>query len=419
MAIKSRSIYPQNNFTIKTIRILNSTTFVDVTSIFVKLDLYEGINKFMNGTVILDDTAGICDILDFKGEETIDIYFCSYSGSSENSAYKKSFRISNASRQIADVGNFEEIKIDFENNIYIENELVKYNRVFSNQTNSQIVNTILGNFNCLSSYTINIEETLHARTFKASLQSPLSIIEKLKPYSYSKSYNSSTFFLYEDRDAIEYKSLGAMKSQDQTYTIQYTTNSLSVANSGSSTTLYANEMFVEKVSDTVNKNNSPSYGDRVVTINNIDKTSTIYSLTDTKFFKNWDTLNTIDTDDLDNPDSITTVNKPFNATYILPMQGDFYNPDSENYNYHSQGVRAMERESISTKIINARIPGNSAITCGLKVYVKYPLIYNKSETTVAYSKGSSGYYLITSIHHTLSHTDYFQELQLISDSDGV
>ncbi|WVX87479.1 tail protein [Vibrio phage EniLVp02] len=404
ISVDSISNLPENNFTITRVLIRGLAKYAEVGANVAQMDIYESLEGLVTGRVYLLDVVGIIDILNMTSEEGIDIQFASKKGNLFHREWRKSYRITNYYKTTSPTGRTDAVCIEFCNQADIENNAKKKSQTYRDKSTSEVIESILSDFNSIDMSKVDIEPTLYQRTFTAAVQRPFSVIRRMLDNSASKLTRSCQFYFYEDRDGIKTRSLGNLK-QNQTpeYTLQQEAGSVKAYTNGEVKNIPAKRITLVRGVDASQRDR---YGCRTITHSLINKTIITQDMTEDKLYRDNPMLNS---EDLVREPDIVAADRPFNSVMILPGDG-YYRDGTKLPQGHIQSVSHMERARIDRRVVNAQIPGNTDLTVGNLVNLKMVSIENES------SNNLSGVYIISKIHHIITTTRYVMDLELITDS---
>lgn len=408
MPISSQGYRAENQFQVDNIIIRGRDSYAIVTNDVISLDVYESLDSLVQGSFIISDTAGVVDLLQITGEESIDIHFRSRTADGFHKEYKKTFRVDTFTRFMDKTGQIELVEFFFINQAVIENNLIKKSQVYKNKSVSEVIRSILGEFRSLSTSNIDIEDTLHQRTFHARFKKPFEVIHTLMQNAASKVNRSCKFMFYEDRDGIKFRSLGSLKSVEPKLVITKEAHSDKLFNP-SSNRVVSLRLHTTKGADIYNSTQEAEYGVRIYSHSLINKTIDVIDLTATKSARENPTLND---SPLRKEQEINDTEGVFNTVLVRSSDG-FYENDHVPQG-HVNAVRMMEN-GMNNKGMVAEIPGNTSLTVGDIVTIEHLTLSNASQSEVA-----GGKWLIKNLAHKLNlggdTKTFTTELILTSDS---
>lgn len=410
-----RSSNPSENFVLSSIHIRGIDRTAVVENDMMYLEIYETLDGFMSGTVCVIDTIGLVDSLFMTGFEAIDIEFASGVGESYNHVFSKHFRVTNVVRSQATTGNRETLIINFQNNMNIVNDYDKKPFVFKRMSISNMVKTILDGLSETPLY--EIEDTIFQRDFISPISKPIDTIFKLTEFASSRDNNSCKYMFYENRDAVQFKSIGSMREQDYEFVIRKGAfTGAEKFSHGESKLIIAHNIAVEEQSD-IDQLKSGLYGSRVITHSLINKKLTTSTINRSQYVDEMSVLNDVP-HMYTNPDvfpaEIPEPDQPLNSIQFGSEDG-FYANENQHALGNMRGVGYMEETYIHAKKIIVEIPGNTNITVGDCVYVDYTGISHEAASSIL----ASGKWIVNKIRHRLEPSEYHSTLELISDSSPV
>lgn len=408
MPIVNSSYKPENNFQVFKITIRGSSQYVLAENSIVGLTVYESIHDMVDAQLLIKDHSGLVDRLALTGNELVDIQFASRTGNKLDRKYTKTFRINNYQRMMDSIGVNELIEFTLISPSLIENNLIKKSKAFVNKTVAQCVAEVLGEMPSLSKTDKQIEDTLFTRTYHSPLMRPFDIIHDIKRNCASKTTKSCTFYFYEDVEGIKFKSLGAMKQSTPIYTIANEAKGASqfaTKENGriSATTVYTKYGY--SIHDTTRNG---KYGARTISHSLVRKKITTHDLTRDKFLVDSPLMNAASQRQ---DDHIRDADKPFNAVHLVPDDGNYEN-DGSGSSGHVASIHTMEVAQIVSKDIVIKIPGNTNIKCGDTVFLDHLSISSEAKSYIA-----SGKWLVTKVKHSISPSEYYTTMEVMSDSD--
>ena len=404
--INNTSYIPQNNFTVSKFAIRGTSQYVLASSGIVKLYIYESLDQLVHGSATILDQSGLVDRLKMTGNELLELEFNSRSGNSSDPVYKKTFRITSFSRASDDAGVNELIEIKFCNQADVDNRLIKKSKAFINKTVSECVTELLSEFKAFTDAKTNIEveETLYTRDYRAPLLHPFDIIKELAKNCSSKPTRSCTFFFYEDRDGVKFKSLGALKEQAANYTIRNQAKDEGHYNAGDGDVIYAQALSTQAGADVL----ETTYGNQTIEHSLVNKSIVYHNLDNEQFKINNPLMN-------DNyplqQDTIRDSDKPY-QTVNLVSGDNFYQSSGKLVQGHINGVQVMELQSLIQKDVICVIPGDTDIKVGDTINLDQLTLSGEVKSEVL-----AGKWLITKLKHEITPTEFYTHLELMSDSN--
>lgn len=412
MATKESS-NPYENYELTSVRVRGVSKAADVVDNILGLDIYETLDGFINGVVVINDTVAIIDSLHAMGLEGISMEFASRHGADTNEIFSKSFRIISTTRTQNKPGNKEIIVLKFTNNMMVINEFNKRPYIFQATSISNMIKTILDSFG-EETPKYNIEETLYQKSYTSGIARPMDTIFKLSDYASSKDNNSCKFIFYENRDGLQFRSLGSLREQDYKFIIfQGNTNGGEKFGAGESKILVARRISVDEQSD-VMQINEGIFGSRTTSHSLIRKKAITSEIKRKSFLESMPLMNKVPHLYLDNEEfqeEMLDSDQPLNNIQLAPHDG-FYVKNSSHPLGNTGSVARMEEAYMYAKSITVELPGNTNITVGDVIYVDFTGIVNEGSSSLL----ASGKWMVNSLHHAIDQTSFMTTLGLIGDS---
>lgn len=410
--ISNRSSAPSQNFVVSNIHLRGVAYSATVETNLVTLEIYETLDGLSSGIVFITDSNGISDLLSITGLEAIDIEFASGVGGEYANVYSKTFRVTGATRLKSNTGRVETLAVKFTNNLLSLNELNKRPYTFKATSISNMVKTIIDDFGD-EAPEYNIEDTLFSRDYTTHIAKPIDVINELTNYTNSSTSGGCKYMFYEDRNAVNFVSLGTLRQADYKYIIR------SGLRDGSDKFSAGVGNVIQpiriEVTEQTNMHDITSgiYGARTYSHSLVNKRIEVKDLRQSDYISNIGILNDVGHLQVANEvlaDEIPFAEQPLNNIQLVPGDG-FYKDDTKHRMGSVHSISAMEGSYLNAKRLTIEIPGNTNLTVGDNIYLEYASV---SEGQL--SAMTSGKWLIYDLMHKLNTDTFTTTLEVVSDS---
>lgn len=384
---------------------LSDQSMIDVTSMFVDIDIIEGIERgFCEGSITMYDQNGIIETMEPSGEEVIHVSFFSMQNGVEQKRWEKLFAVGRIEHQesenkIGSVWVFHMLSIP-----EYHNEVKRVSRSFVNTSVHGIVKQMLDILQVDESQQ-NIENTIYNVNIVVPNISPVEVIVKMKESPVAQSGLSgseydSNFYFFENRDGVNFVSGSNLYAKEPAGTY----------NLGATQDITGIGRFMEwtkvRVHNVIDHLRSGGAGTTVHSLSLVNKNFKSVYMDFDAVKENYISLNARKAYTGDN-------NVRGGHQQYLSEDGIYSNMNNSSKG-NTKAIGTVNKASAKMKMVSAVIAGNTDLTAGDNILVRTA----KGEE---YAKKNSdgGYWLIQTCRYQINRESFLMSLSLISDSNAV
>jgi len=185
---------------------------VDIINITTELIIVEEIDNFVVlGSIIIVDTIGFFEYFPVVGGETINIRFQT---NQSFEIYEKSFNVTKIGREerLSKSVTHEYLKLYFSSPPLLENFKRKFSKSYSHTPIHEIVNDVFRNQ--LGGESLDLEETQNVANFVIPYLNPFRTIQIMSRKAISARYNDSGYLFFENRLGFHWISMSSLLQQE-------------------------------------------------------------------------------------------------------------------------------------------------------------------------------------------------------------
>lgn len=393
------------NLTTLEIVSLTSGKVIDITTLFMEMNIYESIHtSTIGGFVTINESLDMISHLPIVGEEVLRIGY-NTPNFPDKEKIQKTFTIYKIGERMFNEGK-SVYTIYFMSVEAYEDTNIKLSRAYNGQL-SYIAKQLFETHDGLNSdKDLFLEETDNAFRFVIPMWTPIKTLNYLAARSISKKYHTANYLFYEDLKQFNFRSTSSLIDQNAPYAY-YQYNQLLPRNA------YEMDRSIDPYSvirqfqiptdfDITKRQLHGFYSSKIL---NFDILTKKLNIKDLDYFN-------------------TFTNRPHldKPGYPISTQGTMRNPnafvnfyptntymfdDYETDNPLSWVVqRNMTLQEMDLHKIIITVPGRTDMTCGKVVFVDYNAVQAMHDVEDSYENLYTGNYLVSMINHRLSRTEH-------------
>jgi hypothetical protein len=408
-----------------------TTTFGEVTLLHVleSVQIYESIfSHTLSGNINITDANNIPELFELSGGEKLTIKFKSAMYSDWTIL---EFYIYKISERMVSNDRIYSYSILFTSKEQIRNELCKFSRFFGSTDDfsdiiksEHIVTDLLRNneYGLNSTKNLEIDESVSPINFISPFWTPLKCIDWISKRTVSALYSGSPYVFFENKIGFTYASLAYLGAKRDIKTYTYSPKAVDTDPIGN---MFKIESFHVKSSMNILErinNGGISSSLNLINLYYKDVLTYNYSYDDTQ-----SNLSSMKLNSNSLPkfvfDGIDT-SKNFTQHQIRQFTSDFQyetlkNSDQIGANYGAEQW-ALQRESSLTEmeqiVLQCSASGDSKLNAGDIITFNVPSFKSIQDGLRELDKYLSGRYLVTSICHNITRTNYDMSMEIAKDS---
>jgi len=417
--IQNTSLAPAENFVINYIILrLPGSTSLEITNELVSFAFFETINDMIEGSITIQNRANISGLMSrFTGQELIEISFASGKGKGNGngirSEYKKTFRCL-STELISDCSSTSPtsyISIELSSQFLAVNETNRISKFYDNTNPSFIVNDILTNY--ASNFNVKVEETASIGKYSIGVTKPNDVITDLLDVAISTEFKSSDFRFFENRDGLNFVSMGSLMSVKPEFSFAVKTPNESL-NAGEGNTLNIEYLDAFWLNNSDNNYKDGTFGCNVTSTSLIDQSFEFIKYDRSTLDKDRPLLN--DNSTLYQYENVVDNMQTYNKNKLVSSDS-IYNKLKDDHGAHKTAVSTLEKTRNDSKRIVIRSAGFTDITVGDIVGVNFLNIDNGNRVSSNININISGNWIIIAIKYSVTLSNLSCEYTLMSDSN--